>query len=211
MRKWLTFAVALLLPVLSAEAQRAVTIDVTLPEAAFISRDAPRVTTHNILIGQDEERLIRNGFPARLRYTIELWETGGLVSLSMSKVMWDVIVDFEPLAQLFQIVRYSPEDGFQSLGSHTSFATVASILSLPYQPHTRAPVAAGSYFYSVTLVVERMTANDLEDVRGWLGTAVRRDGGAGSRFFRIVGSIFTRLVGPGKKRYEERSGVFEVK
>jgi hypothetical protein len=56
-----------------------------------------------------------------------------------------------------------------------------------------------------------MTANDLEDVRGWLGTAVRRDGGAGSRFFRIVGSIFTRLVGPGKKRYEERSGVFEVK
>jgi hypothetical protein len=185
-----------------------------LPATPFLGTDAPAVITSNLLAHDDQENLIKRGFPARLRFSAELWPAAGFGSRSLASASWDVIVAYDPLDRVYRVARITPQEGIHSLGSFASFAEVRGLLSLPYQPGIRAPVTAapgpGRFYYSVTLEVERITENDLAEMRSWLGTAIGPERNAGGAIFSFFGSLITRLIGAEKKRHEARSAVFRL-
>ncbi len=197
-------------PDLGAQRRGGVTIEITLPPEGSLSRDAPVVATSNPLAKKDAEDLLRNGFPARLTYRAELWPASGLVGRAASTVTWEVYVEYEPLEKIFRIVRYTLGE-FQSLGSFASFADVMTVLSRGYQPRLRAPSQPGSYFYTVTLEVERMTANDLAKLRSWMGTATRPQDNPGKSLVGFLTGIFASLIGAGKEGYKAQTAVFTVR
>jgi hypothetical protein len=186
-------------------------LEIIIPPTAFIARDAPTIVTHNPLAKKDAEALIRNGYPARLRYVAELWPASGLVGKATSTSRWETYVQYEPLRKVFEVVRETAPKEFQSLGSFSSFADVLRVLSRGYQPRLRAPFEPGRYYYSASLEVERMSANDLAAVRSWLGTPSDTADSPGRTILGFVAKVFTHLIGAEKERYRALSEVFEVK
>jgi hypothetical protein len=185
-----------------------VTLDAKLPPTRLLSRDPPSVSANNLL-APDEEELIRKGFPAQMRFQLALWPASGLAGNPVSRADWRVIVDFEPLEKIFRVVRLS-QDGYQSLGSYTKFSDVSQLVARPYQPRIRAPTTSGRYYYTVTLEVERMTENDLAEMRSWLGTGTGRSRSSASVVVGFLGSLVKRMIGAQKKVYHGRSEIFEV-
>jgi hypothetical protein len=181
-----------------------------LPPAALLSREAPWVVPANLLNSREAEDLIRRGFAARVSCSAELWPAASLSGRSLAGTEWNVIVDFEPLSQVFRVVRLTRQEGAQSLGSYSNYGDVTSLLARPYQPLIRAPVAPGRYFYAVRMQVERMTANDLEDMRAWLGGTTRNNRGTGSAVVGFITSMVRSLIGANSSVYEGRSPVFEI-
>jgi hypothetical protein len=163
----------------------------------------------NNLLALDEEELIKKGFPAQMRFRLELWPATGLAGSPSSSAEWQVVVDFEPLAGIFRVVRHS-QDGYQSLGSYSKFSEVRQLVARPHQPRIRAPDTPGRYYYSITLEVERMTANDLANMRSWLGTGAGPKRSTGSVVAGFLGSLVKRMIGAQKKVYSGRSEIFEV-
>jgi hypothetical protein len=202
--------VLLVLPYPRAEAQRRATIQIGLPQANLIARDAPQVATLNLLTDSDDEALIKKGFPSQLRYTVALWPAEGMVGRSIASTDWRVIVDYEPLERIFRVVRFTRQDGYQSLGSYRSFRDVIALLGRPYQPRIRAPSEPGRYFYTANLEVERMAENDLAEMRSWLGTAVSSERNPGSALMGFIGSLVRQLIGAPKREYSGKSEVFEL-
>ena len=209
-------ALALLLqPPNAANAQRktggGTSINIVLPAPALLSRDAPTVVTNNPLAKRDAEDLIRNGFPAHLKYLAELWPASGMVGRAAATTLWEVYVDYEPLQKVFRLVRIPGPGEFQSLGSFATYSEVTAVLSRGYQPRIRAPVNPGRYYYSVTLEVERVTANDLADLRSWLGTTPNPQRNPGKSLVRVITQVFTYLLGAENERHQRRSDVFTIK
>jgi hypothetical protein len=194
----------------TATSGRRSSVEIIIPPAPFISRDAPTIVTRNPLTRKDAEALIRNGYPARLRYTAELWSASGIVGKATSTARWETLVQYEPLQKVFQIVRATGVNEHQPLGSYASFSEVIAVISRGYQPRLRPPSEPGRYYYAVTLEVERLNANDLADVRSWLGTPSSAQDNPGRSFLGFIAQVFTHLIGAEKERYKRQSKVFEV-
>jgi hypothetical protein len=208
----LLLALTLLPSPAAARAQQArAGIEITLPAQAFLARDAPVVSTVAPLSKKDAEKLLRNGFPARLRYVTELWPASGLVGKPASTARWEVYVDYEPLSRVYRIVRVIPDRVYESLGSFATFAEVTSVLARGYQPQIRAPIEPGRYYYSATLEVERLSANDLVELRSWLGSSVTPQKNAGKAVLGFIAQVFTALIGAEKESHQTQSAVFTVR
>ena len=78
-----------------AGAQRRVQLDVGVPSQAN-----PVVVTATGLFGDPDMReLVRSGFPASLRYRLELWRSGGLFNDLEGTHEWELIVQYDPSGQ----------------------------------------------------------------------------------------------------------------
>ena len=103
-----------------ASAQRRVQLDVGVPSQA-----TPVTVTATGLFGDPDMReLVRSGFPASLRYRLELWRAGGLFNDLEGAQEWELIVQYDPSGQRYRVVRR--EAGrLEDLGS---FATLAKAM-----------------------------------------------------------------------------------
>jgi hypothetical protein len=76
------------------------------------------------------------------------------------------------------------------------------------------PQAPGRYYYLVTLNVQTLSSSDLEELRHWLrGEAAPAVAGRlppGRAVERGVRRLFVRLLGLPARRYEARTGIFQV-
>src|SRR5258708_23714657 len=98
-------------------AQRAPRLDVS-PRAAG---DAGAiVTSANLFAEPDMRDLVRAGFPASLRYRLELWRAGGFINDVEGRLEWELIVQFDPSAQRYRVIRRQ-SGKLEDLGS---FATL---------------------------------------------------------------------------------------
>src|SRR5258708_20899191 len=70
-------------------------LSITLPAAGA----GGAATAANLFAESDMRELVRSGFPALLRYRLELWRQGGLFDALEGQVEWELIIQSDPSAQ----------------------------------------------------------------------------------------------------------------
>ena len=106
MRKRFGLAVLILIVALplSAFAQRGPQLEVS-PLAANSPPAGATVRSARLLGDRQMRELLTNGFPAALRFRLELWRAGGLFDDIEASTEWEVLVRYEPYSQQYSVVR----------------------------------------------------------------------------------------------------------
>jgi hypothetical protein len=200
-------AVLLLLALLGGgaaplHAQRRVALDVTPPIAMA---GTPTVTTTNLFGDADMRDLVRSGFPASLRFRLELWRVGGLFNDLEGQREWELIVQYDPSAQRYRVVQRQA-GRLEDLGSFATLSTAQAVLERP----TRillAPEREGSrYYYNLTLSIEALSVSDMDQLERWLRGV--RGGTAASALGNGMRTLMLRMLGGEKRVYDKRSTTF---
>lgn len=215
MRSPLLVALLSLAAVAPAVAQRpARGVDISLPPPALRAVEGPRVRAIRALSDARLRDLLRNGFPARLHWRVEVWSTRGWFDDLKGAVEWDVIVRYEPLERRYEIVHIDADGNPTPLGRTEDFAQVEAIIERPHRPPILPPKRRDRVYYNLSLDVEMLSVNDLDEVERWLRgelrPAVRGQRNPGTAVTRGVRTVVARLLGAEKRHYEERSGAFDV-
>ena len=185
-------------------AQRRVALDVSPPVAPA---SAPTVTTTNLFGDSDMRELVRSGFPASLRFRLELWRVGGLFNDLEGQRDWELIVQYDPSAQRYRVVQ-RVDGRLDDLGSFATLSTAQAVLERP----TRillAPEREGSrYYYNLTLTVEALSVSDMDQLERWLRGV--RGGTAASALGSGMRTLMLRMLGGEKRVYDRRSVTFRA-
>jgi hypothetical protein len=183
-------------------AQRRVALEVTPPIAMA---GTPTVTTTNLFGNADMRDLVRSGFPASLRFRLELWRVGGLFNDLEGQRDWELIVQYDPSAQRYRVVQRQG-NRLDDLGSFATLSTAQAVLERP----TRillAPEREGSrYYYNLTLTIEALSVSDMDQLERWLRGV--RGGTAASAFGSGMRTLMLRMLGGEKRVYDKRSSTF---
>ncbi len=192
-------------------AQRDARLVITLPAPPDRGHTAPSIQTKNMLKDRTLQELLHSGFPARLHYRLELWNAGGIFDDLKNQIEWDVIVTYNPLERQYAATRIEG-DHATSLGAYTQLSGVEDALNRPFQPALRPPTRRDRFYYIVTLDVETLSVNDLDEVQRWLhgelSPAVRGERNPGTAITRGAKTLITRLLGGEARHYPERTGIF---
>ena len=189
-----------------AAAQRGARLEVALPNLA----EPPLVRAPGVLSDRSMRDLLRNGFPARLHYRVELWSESGWFNQLQRSVEWDMIVQYDALNRTYRVARIT--DRVQPLGTYTDFAGVEDALAQSFAAPIRPPTGRDEYYYSATLDVQTLSLSDLDEVERWLRgelrPAVRGERNAGTALGRGLRTLFLRLLGAEQRRYEVQTRQF---
>ena len=192
-------------------AQRAPTLELQLPPVGARRSEGPLVRSTGVLSDAQLRDLLRNGFPARLHYRVELWSVGGLFNDLERAVEWNVVVRHDPLDGAYRVARFAG-DRVAQLGRYPEFRDAQAAAERSF----RAPIAprrrGRSYYYAVVLDVETLSLSDLDEVERWLKgelrPAVRGERNAGTAIGRGMRTLVVRLLGGDARRFELRSPTF---
>ena len=206
-------AAALLLPAGGA-AQSRPALSVGLPSRDSLATAGPVVRSRNVLSDRPIRELMDHGFPARLRYRVELWSTAGVFDRQLRAVEWDVNVRYDPLRRTFEAVRVVGDVDTQ-LGVFKDFADAAAAIERPFQPAIRPPAVRDNLYYNVILDLEMLSVGDLDELQRWvrgdLSPAVRGQRNPGTALSRGARTLLSRLLGGERRTLEARSRRFRVR
>jgi hypothetical protein len=183
-------------------AQRRVTLDVIPPAGAG---GAPTVTTTNLFGDPDMRDLLRSGFPASLRFRLELWRSGGLFNNLESQQEWELIVQYDPSAQRYRVVRRQ-RGRVEDLGSFATLSTAQAMLERPLRAGLLPERDGARYYYALVLDVEALSVSDMAQLERWLRGV--RGGTAASALGSGVRTLMLRMLGGEKQHYNGRSPTF---
>ena len=184
-----------------AAAQRRAQLDVTAPSAT----SPATVTTLGLFSDADMRDLLRSGFPASLKFRLELWRAGGLFNDLEDRQDWELIVQYDPSAQRYRVVRRQ-SGRLEDLGSFATLATAQTVLERPLRV-TLLPRRKGSrYYYNLALDIEALSVSDMDQLERWLRGV--RGGSAASAVGSGVRTLMLRMLGGEKRHYEKRSPAF---
>ncbi|HUF28054.1 MAG TPA: hypothetical protein VMM18_13855 [Gemmatimonadaceae bacterium] len=198
-----------------AKAQRAAgpRVEVQLPAQADLATQGPLVTAPGMLSERRVQEALRNGFPARLRFRVELWRAEGWFNSLERRTEWEIIVRREPLEERYAVFRRAMNGDVEPSSLHGSLGAAEQAVALGI----RAPIAAmprGRFYYNVVCEVEMVSASDLDELERWLRgelrPAVRGERNPGTALTRGVRTLMVRLLGGERRRYETRSATFTV-
>jgi hypothetical protein len=163
------------------------------------------VTATNLFAEADMRDLVRSGFPASLHFRLELWRSGGLFDDLEGRLDWRVIVQYDPSAQRYRVVRQQATK-VEDLGSFATLATAQSTLERPTRT-TLVPEREGvRYYYALALDIEALSVSDMDQLERWLrgvkGNTAASAVGSGLR------TLMLRMLGGEKRHYAGRSVVF---
>lgn len=199
---------ALAPPVARAQARPAhVDVELGTPPG----RAGPRVRAVGVMDDARLRDLLRNGFPTRLHFRVELWSTGGLVNDLEGAAEWDVVVRHDPLDGSYQVARVVG-DRVTLLGRYADLAGAQTAAERAYAPAVRAPRRGRRHYYAARVQVESISVNDLDEVERWLRgelrPAVRGERNPGTALGRGLGQLLVRIVGGERRELSGRSGTF---
>src|SRR5688572_12126713 len=158
--------------------------------------------------------LLRNGFPAAMRFRLELWRVGGMFDeMEGPPVQWNTLVHFDPYSQQYRAVRRSRASDQEDFGNFSSIEAVeAAVLEKAYPVAMRPRRAGSRYYYNVVLDVESLSVSDLDELQRWLRgelkPAVRGKRSPLAALREGFGTLLSRLLGGETRHYETRSGTF---
>ncbi|HEX7121805.1 MAG TPA: hypothetical protein VF178_05485 [Gemmatimonadaceae bacterium] len=189
-------------------------LEVTLPAATRLTREGPLVRATGVISDSTMRDLIDNGFPARLRYTVERWSSGGVFNSLLANASWEVHASFDPMARRYRLQRIDGNGRIVSTLLVSSYATLVAEVERPM----RAPLVARPHgdrqYYNVRLEVTSVSADDLDQLNRWLRgelqPAVRGERNPGTALGRGIRTLFARLLGAERRNLEARSGTFRV-
>lgn len=209
MRRLVFTAMVAAIPAVTA-AQRP-QVQLVLPEQPALATEAPWVRSAALVSDGALRDLLHNGFPARLHYKVERWSTGGWFDDIKATAEWDVVVRYDPLAKVYQVFRVIGKST-RYLGSFTTFADAEAVLDAPFKVPISVPKRGQRSYYNLVLDVEMLSLTELDEVERWLRgevkPAIRGQKNPGTAVSRGVKTVFVRLLGGEKRRYEARSGTF---
>jgi hypothetical protein len=186
-------------------------VSVVLPDASALATEAPRVRSSALISDGATHDLLRNGFPARLHYTMERWTTGGWFDDIAADAEWDVVVRYDALKKVFQVFRVA-SGRTVSLGTYATIAEADAAVGAPFSAPIRPPKRGQRGYYNLVLDIEALSLTELDEVERWLRgelkPAVRGQRNAGTAVGRGVKTVVVRLLGGEKRRYEARSPTF---
>ena len=173
----------------------------------------PQVRAIGVLGDKEMRDLLVNGFPARLHYRVELWSVGGWFNDLEGMTEWDVVVQFDALSKSYRARRIINGQS-TSLGTFPDLPAVSTALAASYRAPVPTPSRRGRYYYSVGLDVETLSMSDLDEVERWLRgelrPAVQGKRNPGTALTRGLRTLFIRLLGGEKRRYDVQSRTFNV-
>lgn len=195
----------------SVAAQRPGVLELQLPARGAQLVEGPLVRSVGVLADNQLRDLLRNGFPARLHFRVELWSVGGVLNDLEGATEWNVVVRHDPLDKTYRVARFAG-DRVAQLGRYRDLPAAQQVVERVY----RAPLVprrrGRSYYYAVVLDVETLSLTDLDEVERWLKgelrPAVRGRRNPGTALTRGVRTLMVRLLGGEARRYELRSATF---
>jgi hypothetical protein len=184
---------------------------VPAPRSATV--EGPLVGGDGLLADRQLRDLLRNGFPARLHYRVELWSVGGFANDLERKTEWDVVVRYDPLDRSYRVARLLG-DQVLLLGSFADLAGAETAVELPFRAPITATRRGQRYYYNAALDVEILSLSDLDEVERWLRgeltPAVRGRRNPGTALTRGLRTLFVRLLGGERRHFELRSATFRA-
>lgn len=194
--------VVLLLAAPTATAQRPTQLDVVPPAAGG---GGPLVTTGVLFGDPDMRELVRSGFPASLRFRLELWRVGGVFNDLEGRQEWELILQYDPSAQRYRVARRQGGRS-EDLGSFATLTTARLVIERPVRA-TLAPEREGArYYYTLALDIEALSVSDMDELERWLRGV--RGGTAASAIGSGVRTLMLRMLGGERTHLERRSSTF---
>jgi hypothetical protein len=182
-------------------AQRRAQLEVTAPSVT-----APAiVTTVGLFADPDMRDLVRSGFPASLRFRLELWRSGGLFNDLEGHQEWELIVQYDPSAQRYRVIRRQG-GRVDDLGSFATLSTAQSVLERPLRVTLLPQREGGRYYYNLALDIEALSVSDMDQLERWLRGV--RSGTAATALSSGVRTLMLRMLGGEKRHLEKRSPSF---
>jgi hypothetical protein len=186
-------------------------LQIVLPDRTELATEPPSVRSASLLSDGAMRNLLVNGFPARLHYRIERWATGGWFDDIKAAAEWDVVVKYEALGKQYHVFRAISNRAIE-LGRYSTIADAEEMVNTAF----RAPISPAKRgqrtYYNLVLDIETLSLTELDEVEQWLRgevkPAVRGKKNPGTAVSRGVRTLFVRLLGGEKRRYEARSGAF---
>lgn len=174
-------------------------------------KEGPSITSANLLDDAKTRELLRNGFPARMHYRLELWQKGGFSDDRAGLIEWDVLVAFDPTSQQFSVYRRNPASRVtENFGSFPSLATAETQFGHPYHPALH-PEGSGRFYYNLVVDVQTLTVSDLDALEQWLrGSSAPQRSNVFRGIWSGLGTLVSRILGGDKRKYEQRSEIFDV-
>ena len=181
---------------------------------ATATKEGPSITSANLLGDSKTRELLRNGFPARVHYRLELWEKGGLGGDDRTGFSeWDVLVTFDPTSQLFTVQRHTMTTAGgvnENFGSFSSLAAAETQFGRPYRAALH-PERSGHFYYNLSVDVQTLTVSDLDALEQWLrGSSAPQHTNVFHGIWSGLGTLMSRILGGDKRKYEQRSDVFDA-
>ena len=176
-----------------------------------MTQDGPLVNAQSVLADSKMRKLLENGFPARLRYRVELWSSERFADQLHRAVEWEVLVRWRGTDQKYEV---SQRVGTRvvSLGAFARLDDAEAAVSRPLRVPITAPTRNRRYYYEATLEVRTMSVSDLDEVNAWLRgeltPAMRGNRNPGTAISSGVRSLTTRLLGGERREYARRSPIF---
>lgn len=183
-------------------------LSVTLDRTADGTLRAPVVRAVAPLAGGVFVAALRDGFPVRFHFTLELRHSVRIFPDRLERTAeWDAVVVLDPLTNEYDVIR--------SGGSEEHFTTESGLERALATPYTvvLVPGGGGQYYYVATLEIESLSLSELDEVERWLrgdvGPALARGGDVGDALGRGVRRLLIRISGLPRRRIETRSPFFQ--
>ena len=171
----------------------------------------PAVRAIDLLADGQTRDLMRNGFPARLHFRLDLWTASGVFNKLEGSREWDVVARYEPLTKHYRAARIA-SDRVTFLGDFAHFPDLAVALAEPYDVALVPPRRGGRYYYNAVVDVEMLSLRDLDEVERWLRgdlrPAIHGERNPGTAMTDGLRTLFLRLIGAERRHYEARSKPF---
>lgn len=189
-----------------ATAPEPLRLTITLPPEPGVGSPVVRAT--GMLRDAVFAGALRDGFPIRFQFRLELWRASALFDRLEREQNWLALAERDPLSGTFTLTR----DG-GSEEEFTGLDGLAVALAVPYTVDLPLPRRGRSrYYYVASLDVESLSLSELEEVERWLrgdlGRAITREGDFGSALERGARRLLIRFSGLPRRRLEARSPVF---
>ena len=165
------------------------------------------VTATNLFAEPNIRDLVRSGFPASLHFRLELWRAGGLFDDLEGRLDWDLIVQYDPSAQRYRVVR-GHGGQHEDLGSFATLATAQAVLERPSRTALNPERDGVRYYYTIAMDIEALSVSDLDQLERWLRGA--KSGTAASAVGNGLRTLMLRMLGGEKRHYTARSTVFVI-
>lgn len=212
MRRNLALLLSLIAIASPLSAQRPPRLDIAVPVAAAL-KEGPAIVTDGLLSDDKTREHLRNGFPARIHYRLELWRKGGVLAGDdrSGALEWDVLVNYDPTSNLYNMVRRSSDDSYRENFGFSTLSSAEIQLAKPYKTSLH-PSRSGRYYYNLVVEVQTLAQSDLDATLQWLRgpTAPGKTNNPITVIRSGVGTVFSRLLGGAQNKYEQPSEVFTV-
>ena len=180
---------------------------VTLPPEPGTA--SPVVTASGLLHDAVFAGALRDGFPVRFQFRLELWRASRLFDRLEREQAWFVIAQLDPLTGVYSLTRGDgTEQSFASLEGLQRALAVPYAVDLPFPEGRRRT----RYYYLASLSIESLSLSELEEVERWLrgdlGRAITREGDFGGALERGARRLLIRFSGLPRRRLEARTPVF---